>query len=199
MQLLLEGLLLFCPQSKKRHINCMTYMTYTTYTAYMTYMTYMTHMTYTAYMTYTTYGFPEMLTYLLRKPVEDASHNFAHVLVHPLLRTVFFFVKEALAKVSPVHFVPGDISSRMVLHTRPSLKPADYSFRNRGLELMPLYFFLSSCEVSMHLGPNSLSWEELRHEGEVLRQGSYEHQPVCSTDVHELPLLHADGQPIHKF
>ena len=51
----------------------------------------------------------------------------------------------------------------------------------------------------MHIGPNSLSWEELRHEGEVERQWSYEHQPVCSTDVHELPLLHADGQPIHKY
>ena len=34
-------------------------------------------------------GFPEMLTYLLRKPMEYASHDFVHCIVHPFIKQVF--------------------------------------------------------------------------------------------------------------
>ena len=64
---------------------------------------------------------------------------------------------------------------------------------------MSIQFFLASCEVCESLGSCSLDWEELTSDGGVQRQRSYEHQPLRSVHIHDLPLLNAMGQPIHIY
>jgi len=122
-------------------------------------------------------GFPEMLTYLLRKPMEYSSHKFVHVPIDPLIRHTISCVKSVVANATPAHVVPGYPLQRMLINTKPVLYGIDYQYRNKRLDLMPLYFFFSSCEVSHKLGARSLHWEELRKGENVLRQRSYKQQP----------------------
>ena len=144
-------------------------------------------------------GFPEMLTYLLQKPMEYTSHKFYPVPIQPLIRKVFACVNPNNANADPVLFEPGHTSSRMVINIRPALYISDYRFRSHRLDLMPLYFFFSSCEPSDTLSSSSLDWEELETVAGTERQRSYDHQPLRSAHVHELPLLHAVNKPIHKY
>jgi hypothetical protein len=144
-------------------------------------------------------GFPEMLTYLLRKPMEYSSHKFVHVLIHHLVRKTIFCVKSVVSNATPAHVVPGCPSQHMLIKIKPGIYDMDYPYRNKRLDLMPLYFFFSSCEVSHKLGARSLHWEELRKGDNVLRQRSYKQQPLCSAYIPDLPLLHSPGHPIHEY
>ena len=64
---------------------------------------------------------------------------------------------------------------------------------------MPLYFFLSSCEACEKLDSRSLDWEVLTRDGVTQRQRSFDNEPLRSADVPQFCLLHAPGQPIHKY
>ena len=123
--------------------------------------------------------------------MEYASHEFVYCSVHPLFRKVFVSVKSKLAEADPAHIVPGETSPHMVINTKPRIWAADYIFRNRLLELMPFYFFLSSCEAATNLDSRSLEWEAVTRDDVTKRQRSYEQQPVRSRDAPEFPLLDA--------
>ena len=48
-------------------------------------------------------------------------------------------VSSMFEKVNPVHLVPGSSDPPMLINSKPYLCPADYPFRNKRLDLMPLY------------------------------------------------------------
>ena len=102
-------------------------------------------------------GFPEMLTYLLRKPMEYCSHQFVHVIVDLPLRdalgVLFAGPRCSVLEGSKRFSTPG-----MRLHASPSLKVKDYPFRPKQLELFPLYFFMSACETRLRLNADSMDW-----------------------------------------
>ena len=104
-----------------------------------------------------------------------------------------------LPDADPVHVVRPNTSSRMGINTKPAIWSADYEFRNKRLELMPMYFFLSACEACEKLDARSLDWETLTRDGITRRQRSFENQPVRSVNVPEFCLLHGPGQPIYKY
>ena len=105
-------------------------------------------------------GFPEMLTYLLRKPMEYSSHKFVHVLIHPLIRKTICCVKSVVSNATPAHVVPGCPSQHMLIKIKPGIYDMDYPYRNKRLDLMPLYFFsllakfLTSLEHAVYIGKN---------------------------------------------
>ena len=70
-------------------------------------------------------GFPEMLTYLLRKPMEFSSHAFVYCLVEPMIRHAFSLAKNAGTKEDPVPVGPGNNSSHMVLNVKAFIQPSD--------------------------------------------------------------------------
>ena len=143
-------------------------------------------------------GFPEMLSYLLRKPMEYTSHKFVHVTLDSLMRlaiaTVYTKFDEGLENRQ--HAKSGKIDDDfMAIESTPTLKCSDYRFRPRALEDFPLYFFISGCCLCKHLGVHSMDWVSIGGQ----RQRSFRAEPVKSRSMPELPLLDASLKPIHEY
>ena len=141
-------------------------------------------------------GFPEMLTYLLRKKMYVGSHSFVHCSVAHLFAS---FITRAIgwlrtgeAQTSP--------SAWAALRGTPRIKAADYEFRPVLLHRFPLYFFLSGCTARTALGPRRMNWVVLADtDGNLLRQDSYKPTPEASKSVPELCLLDGTRRPIHTY
>ena len=88
-------------------------------------------------------GFPEMLTYLLNKPMEYCSHMFVTVPYDPLYRVIYklvlayngFETRKGYPEMVPVA-------------RKPRLIFSDYQFRPKSLDRFPLYIFLRRLRCS---------------------------------------------------
>ena len=147
-------------------------------------------------------GFPEMLTYLLRKPMEYCSHQFVHVTVDPLFRVVLAH----LFNVASPTYRPRDrtpANQNMRLYASPNLRTTDYPFRPKQLEAFPLYFFISACEARTKLDSNSMEWEAILNKSSTstdpvwVRHSS--HECLMSKEFRDQPLLDAENQPLHRY
>ena len=120
-------------------------------------------------------GFPQTLTYLLRRPMEYSSHEFQHLNVDQVFRVAIAAVfAEGDRPETPRH--RDDVRGDFVLRIAPKLHYGDYTFRLRALEDSPLYFLLSSCQLVKGLGKHSLHWVTL---GDP-RQCNFEAEPIRS-------------------
>ena len=100
-------------------------------------------------------GFPEMLTYLLRKPMTYCSHEFEHFPIDRQFRITLRALHQRLGHPMPP---PSDCTP---FNEKARVLPDDYCFRPVQLERFPLYFFLAGCVARTKLGPGSLQWSTL--------------------------------------
>jgi len=141
-------------------------------------------------------GFPEMLTYLLQKPMDYCSHKFRHVQMERYLRRGISVIKGRLGQFVPE---PRAEENDLKPNERPDLWPVDYAFRPSQLESFPLYFFLASCVARTEAGSGTMSWKELPSPAGPQRQRSYVQEPVKSRTLPEFSLLDASKNTIHKY
>jgi len=85
-------------------------------------------------------GFPEMLSYLLQKPMEYCSHQFVGLTFDHLLRLAIAHINSWVNDKSTFDAMPRD-ESHMKIPLHPRLHERDYPFRPTALEEFPLYFF----------------------------------------------------------
>ena len=103
-------------------------------------------------------GFPEMLTYLLYKPMEYCSHNFKKVLFDSYIR---HGVRSVRALIDYKEYEPRSKEDFLKPNEKPDIWAIDYAFRPSQLESFPLYFFLASCVAKTEVGPETMAWIEL--------------------------------------
>ena len=157
-------------------------------------------------------GFPEMLSYLLGKPMLYGSHTFgfryAVSLVHHRVQGTTPDRPPAAGAAQHLDHTDATSSSRdaapngLLLRQPARLNVGDYQFRSEKLGRFPLYFFFAACEVTAQSGSRSLHWVELPGPGEgdsVMRQHSYQAQAMKSRAVPELELLTEDGDSICRY
>ena len=158
-------------------------------------------------------GFPEMLSYLLRKPMEYCSHRFSYLIIDDTVRFSVACVFRRVAKsggdsIPLAASIPppgkGDSSVDGIrVPCAAWVITADYPFRSERLERFPLYFFIAACDATSKGGRGgALSWIELPNEvegGIPSRQRSYCSKPIKSTTVSPLPLLTPGGECIHGY
>ena len=139
-------------------------------------------------------GFPEMLTYLLRKPMEYSSHEFVHCSIDGMLRKAWRAVLDQNTWVEDFMH-PAD--NFMAVQTHDKLKAVDYHFRPTQLEDFPLYFFLAGCRLVKKLNSSSMDWRTVSGR----RSRFYEEEPMLSTQepTKGHPLLDGSHQQIHKY
>ena len=139
-------------------------------------------------------GFPEMLTYLLRRPMEYCSHEFVHVVIAGYIRSGLRDIYACCGRLDAARDVERDNGVLRVAST-PTLLPIDYPFRPLQLVKFPLYFFLAGCRVVTTLDRKSMNWY-----GELAtKQRSYCPDPVMSKSHPGLPLLDENDQPFYKY
>ena len=139
-------------------------------------------------------GFPEMLTYLLRKPMEFSSHRFVHVGMGAFFTTAMGVVGGSAQPLQHRRHRTNN-AGLLSLPEKPVLHPGDYKFRPQPLEDFPLYFFLSACTLTRELGRNSMDWVSIGG----LRQRFCQMEPIRSRAFPELPLRDASHRPIHRY
>ncbi len=159
-------------------------------------------------------GFPEMLSYLLRKPMEYCSHSFVHVGVDDSLRFAGGCVLARCRRVvEPSAPTPSEATKAgddddkpaaegMRVPTSASLVPADYPYRSERLERFPLYFFMAGCEATPRGGADALRWVELPGDSDHAspsRQRSYCSKPIESKLVPPLELLTPEREFIFGY
>lgn len=150
-------------------------------------------------------GFPEMLSYLLRKPMEYCSHRFVSFSIEGKLRHAILCVHNRLGKIG----VAGEQmcpSQPMALREQAELRAADYAFRPAALHNFPLYFFMAGCVAHSHLNSESMRWQEIcsrsrdaKSEAIWPRQRSYHTEPLESKIFPGETLVDKDGKPLHKY
>ena len=145
-------------------------------------------------------GFPEMLSYLLRKPTVYCSHDFVPLLVDRLFRQAIACVHSYVGYVFQEN-VKAEESSALRIPDKPQLTSADYMFRPKSLEQFPLYFFMAGCEAVRTLSSDSMDWESIPcNDGEhVLRQRSFDPAPLRSKQFPNKDLIDASGKTLHKY
>ena len=149
-------------------------------------------------------GFPEMLTYLLRKPMEYCSHRFVSLKVDGRLRHAIALTRASVVgDTFPSHENPRDA---MVVADKCELKVIDYSFRPEALDSCPLYFFMAACVAHPNLNSRSMDWKELHMNPTSLadppllaRQQSYQTDMIMSKLYPKEPLRDGNLQPLHKY
>ena len=141
-------------------------------------------------------GFPEMLTYLLRKPMEYASHKFVSISVGPYLRYIFYLYKHEIdgANCDKNHKLSIPAKGVKLIHMK-SLSHIDYCFRPAPLEEFPLYFFFAACKASEARGQSTMEWVELG----TSRQRSYMSEAVSSKSFPGLCLMDPEKKPLHRY
>ena len=145
-------------------------------------------------------GFQEMLSYLLRKPMEYCSHNFVSVQIDHVFRKAIAYVYLHVTNTVPPQ---AEQRQRGYLHIPggTELKQDDYPYRPNALDRFPLYFFLAGCNSSRTLGTDSLDWISLPYGGVAGadRQCSYHVEPMKSKEFPHRCLLDVDDKPLHKY
>ena len=146
-------------------------------------------------------GFPELVTYILNKPMEYSSHKLVECfLPAPLSFAVAAVLARAGvadniqcpdAQVAPRPF--GKQNAYRLLNT------LDYRFRPLALERFPLYFFMASCYTVGRLNHRCMDWCEVPSPTGILRHDSYDASPLQSKSVPGLCLLDVDGKPLHGY
>jgi len=133
-------------------------------------------------------GFPQMLSYLMGKPICYSSHNFVPIMTTNLMRMLQKH-GDTLAK-GMEHSAPAPVRRyyNIKIPAKPFLTEFDYLHRPSELEDFPLYFFFAGCEARPARGgrrPNdALDWYMLGNH----RQ--YTARPVESQAYPGVPLRH---------
>ena len=105
-------------------------------------------------------AYPEMLSYLLKKPSYYASHSFVSFNIHEMFQ---------MCGAAVGHFSRGDPLQINLLITPTPLagtdghqlnKVIDYTYRDTSLISMPWYFFVAACEAKTEAATNTLPWRE---------------------------------------
>ena len=115
-------------------------------------------------------GYPEMLSYLMGKPSEYCSHEFAALSFNGLLKNTLYKFQLQLtgahSSTCPEAPPTADEAAKTTkdaaipLHSKakPKLIVSDYDWRPLELEAFPLYFFMSACDASTHCDSTTLPW-----------------------------------------
>ena len=115
-------------------------------------------------------GFPEMLSYLLRKPSWYCSHEFCNLFFETIFQhccmqvlSVVEHGVDGAASRSVAHGFSSVLANYEVLPsqsvTSRGLDVVDYIFRAHTLENMPWYYFMSSC-IAVDRPGDTLKWFE---------------------------------------
>ena len=101
-------------------------------------------------------GFPEMVTYLLRKPMEYCSHRFVTLYVFGVFNRAVKLMRGMGERTD----LEQQKNERDVfkLHSKPDIHVDDYPFRPLALGKFPLYFFRSACVARPRLDASSMEW-----------------------------------------
>ena len=142
-------------------------------------------------------GFPEMLTYLMRKPSEYASHKFVDTEIFQQIAWYTATLYRRLGQDTPSSTKHRDPHALGKIPHTIKLKVKDYAFRPHALENFPLYFFISACVASKELGPDNLDWVVLDGSEGALRQSTAE--VLMSKTYDGICLRWEDEQPIYKY
>ncbi|CAK0905228.1 unnamed protein product, partial [Prorocentrum cordatum] len=141
-------------------------------------------------------GFPEMISYLLGKPIAYSSHTFVPVFFGKLLAIIRATMSQT-ARGEPVqtdHSQPRPYTTKLT-PAKLHIGELDYVRRPQELEQFPFYFFFASCDAKLPVGknppPESLRW---------VRDGSRRQctaAPVTSATYDGVPLRGAstDAEP----
>eukprot|EP00973_Karenia_brevis_P093759 12418934-Karenia_brevis.AAC.1 len=107
-------------------------------------------------------GFPEMLSYLLRRPMEYSSHTFVALSVDNIFRILLARVYAKIGQSTPKEG-SGKHTARTSMTTKKPLKltEGDYFYRPSAMFNFPLYFFIAGCEARRKADGNTLQWVEL--------------------------------------
>ena len=113
-------------------------------------------------------GFPEMLSYLLRRPMEYSSHKFVPLFFDMDYRKLLKEVYKQVGQDQPSGSTKSkskDMSSAekhghedVHVPKVAFLQQEDYEFRPVQLEDCPRYFFFAACEAKRQPGPETLHW-----------------------------------------
>ena len=142
-------------------------------------------------------GMPEMLSYLLGKPMYYSSHQFTSLLTEQLIGQLFTDPRSRL-QFCVDH--PARSAKRRYVDV------LDYVFRPTHLEDFPLYFVTAACDVSLGaLSSSSLPWYEypLGPTGQVQRHPCYvqgKTVTITSGSMASMPLIDPKtGEPLHEY
>ena len=150
-------------------------------------------------------GFPEMLTYILRLPMEYSSHKFVTLNLHSAYRRLVAIFYNALEMTVDAERRPYKSQSGSVPST-PQVRQSDYPFRPTEMESFPLYFFMAATEARKKLGLDSLDWKELRLDNRgadtdpnssIARQHTY--KPLMSSDYLDVQLRNSNLEPLFTY
>ena len=138
-------------------------------------------------------GFPEMLSYLMKKPIEYSSHAFVSVMTY----AIFDHIRTAARAAAEGADTSIRFKHRQPYSTKippkPFLTEYDYLYRPDELENFPLYFFFAGCEARLargeHRPDGTLPWHVLPDGG---RQCTC--QAVCSQTYDGVPLRGAPSE-----
>ena len=110
-------------------------------------------------------GFPEMLTYLLEKPVVYCNLDYVSLNLHGKISRL---VRLMFNEPAPADAAKVSETRQGYLKTRQSIliKADDYEFRPMCLEQFPLYFFMAATEAQTTRGSSSLPWASLQVDGD---------------------------------
>ena len=111
-------------------------------------------------------GFPEMLTYLLKKKMEYCSHEFVHLSVLAYTMTAEKVIKQLTSGVNDYqNQSKTQHEDKLIIRlpTKKYLDPFDYKFRPEKLEEFPLYFFIAATSLEKSASANTLDWKILPH------------------------------------
>eukprot|EP00973_Karenia_brevis_P018404 2523076-Karenia_brevis.AAC.1 len=137
-------------------------------------------------------GYPEMLSYLLKKPSYYCSHSFVTLMFHEKLRFAERSVKNFIAgqqTTGPIE--TGRVISRQTQFVNQA---EDYVYRPTALENFPWYFFVAACEGRSVANSTSLPW----HAYGLQKHPCYQHgKPVRSPSL--ACSLQEDGAIIREY
>lgn len=143
-------------------------------------------------------GFPEMLTYLLQKPMEYCSHEFVSLTITTLMRVTLGSVAAYVSERMIDHVCEQE-KPFMRLACKVKLSVWDYQFRPDALLKFPLYFFMSGCEATKRLNGDSMLWKTLQVNKGVAHQRSYSEEPIASTSCPHRTLVDENNSPLHTY
>ena len=150
-------------------------------------------------------GFPEMLSYLLRKPMEYCSHRFVSLMIEARLRRAMGVVTAA-SRGDSLPSLDADKRIGIGVANKCEVTEVDYNFRPEALISFPLYFFMAACVAHPRLNEQSMDWHVIAHQetssdGQVvlLRQRSYHPDPITSKIYPGEPLCGKDNRPLHRY
>ena len=139
-------------------------------------------------------GFPEMLTYLLNKPMEYCSHMFVHVQYDTLYRVLYAIIlarnENARLEEQPLT-VPVSRKAKLVF--------SDYRFRPKSLDCFPFYFFFAACDAVTKLTSESLQWEVLYSVDRQCTKRQDTAKLLYSLTCPRRFLVDSQGQPVHVY